>query len=110
MAASGRPLRSEDMAVHLGTNAVVVRRVLGPLHEAGILRSEKRHSRGWHPARGPASVTVAEVRRALGERPIPEGARRPPHHPGCAIEAALQGFVEAALAEAGSLLAQRLGR
>ena len=35
---------SADIAAHAGTNAVVVRRVLGRLREAGLLNSEKGHA------------------------------------------------------------------
>jgi Rrf2 family protein len=104
MALSDRPLRSEDMAAHFGTNAVVVRRVLGLLRGAGILRSEKGHAGGWRLARAPGAVTVAEVRRALGERLAQPEAPRP----GCAIEAALHAAVGAALLEAEAALDARL--
>lgn len=110
MAAADQPLRSEAMAAHLGTNAVVVRRVLAPLREAGILHSGKGRPGGWRLARDPASVSVAEVQRALGERLRPAAAARPPRRSGCATQAAVHAAVDAALAEAEALLAGRLGR
>lgn len=100
------PLTSEAIAVHNRTHAVVVRRVLGRLREAGLVASEKGHAGGWRLAQPPESVTVADVYRALGERmlvPVTLGAP-----PGCAIEAALHAVVDGALLEAEALLVARL--
>lgn len=110
--AGARPLRSEDMAAHNGTNAVVVRRVLGRLREAGIVHSEKGHAGGWRLARDPAAVTVAEVHEALG--PGDGGSLLAHRLAGdggpttCAIERALHEAVDAALRDAEALLLRRL--
>jgi Rrf2 family protein len=107
MARAEGPLTSEAIAGHNGTHAVVVRRVLGHLREAGIVASEKGHAGGWRLARAPEAVSVADVYRALGERvlaPVPLGAP-----PGCAIEAALHQAVDGALEAAEALLVARLG-
>lgn len=106
----GRPLRSEDMAAHNGTNAVVVRRVLGRLREAGIVRSEKGHAGGWRLARAPSAVTVAEVQEALGEGLLAHRLSGDGGPATCVIERALHEAVDAALREAEALLAQRLAR
>lgn len=106
MARAGGPLTSEAIAAHNGTHAVVVRRVLGRLREAGLVVSEKGHAGGWRLAQAPEAVTVADVYRALGERvlaPVTLGAP-----PGCAIEAALHAVVDGALLEAEALLVARL--
>jgi len=52
---------SAEIADHAGTNAVVVRRVLGRLREAGLLNSERGHAGGWQLARSPDSITLADV-------------------------------------------------
>lgn len=106
--AKARPLRSEDMAAHNGTNALVVRRVLGRLREAGIVRSEKGHAGGWRLAREPSAVTVAQVHEALGEGLLAHrlaGDRGPTT---CVIERALHEAVDAALRDAEALLLRRL--
>ncbi len=106
MAASEAALTSEAIASHNGTHAVVVRRVLGRLREAGLVTSEKGHAGGWRLARPAAGIAVADVYRALGERvlaPVPLGAP-----PGCAIEARLHAAVDRALGEAEALLLDRL--
>lgn len=110
MATAARPLRSEDMAAHNGTNAVVVRRVLGRLREAGIVTSEKGHAGGWRLARPPAAINVAEVRAAVGERVLAHRLAGDGGPTTCAIERALHGAVDAALAEAEALLDRTLAR
>ncbi len=109
-AAGARPLRSEDMAAHNGTNAVVVRRVLGRLREAGIVSSEKGHAGGWRLARDPAAVTVTEVQEALGEGLLAHRLAGDGGPTSCVIERALHEAVDAALRDAEALLLQRLAR
>lgn len=106
MARAEGPLTSDAIAAHNGTHAVVVRRVLGRLREAGLVASEKGHAGGWRLARAPATVTVADVYRALGERVLAPVALGAP--PGCAIEAALHRAVDRALVEAEATLLDRL--
>lgn len=103
-----QPLRSEDMAAHLSTNAVVVRRVLGRLREAGIVSSEKGHAGGWRLARDPSTVTVAEVHEALGEGLLAHRLAGDGGPTTCVIERALHEAVDAALRDAEALLARRL--
>ena len=59
---------SADIAAHAGTNAVVVRRVLGRLREAGLLNSEKGHAGGWRLARAPHQISLADIYLALDEQ------------------------------------------
>ncbi|MEM1272914.1 MAG: Rrf2 family transcriptional regulator [Pseudomonadota bacterium] len=68
MAANPERLRtSGEIAEHSGTNAVVVRRVLAPLRDAGLVHSEKGHSGGWRLARAPTDISLADIYTALGE-------------------------------------------
>ncbi len=105
-----RPLRSEDMATAQNTNPVVVRRVLGLLRQAGLVRSAKGHDGGWWLARDAAAITVADVYRAIGEpqfsRPA-KGAENPAH---CAIERRLHSTMQTALLQAEAVLTDALSR
>lgn len=62
-----RPHTSAEIAEHIGTNAVVVRRVLGKLREAELLKSEKGRAGGWTFARDPKKITFADVYLSIDE-------------------------------------------
>lgn len=47
MAEYQKPVTSEVLAKAMGTNPVVVRRVMGGLREQGYVHSEKGHGGGW---------------------------------------------------------------
>ena len=107
-AAPDRLLTSAEIAAHNETNPVVVRRVLGLLRHAGLLTSDKGHHGGWMLAKPAKEISLADVYLALGDRfmrPAPEGEENPP---GCQIEAALHGRVDAALDAAETVLIDRL--
>lgn len=101
-----RPRTSAEIARHNGTNPVVVRRVLGPLREAGLLASEKGHAGGWRLARPPERITLADVYLALGERLVgPDAAAGKLD---CAVEHVLHDRVTGVLDEVEHLLVERL--
>ena len=58
---SGHVQTSAEIAQHMGTNPVVVRRVLGRLREAGLLKSKKGHSGGWVLAKPASNISLANV-------------------------------------------------
>lgn len=106
---AGQPDRvqtSAKIAAHVGTNAVVVRRVLGRLREAGLLISEKGHSGGWRLARAPQSITLADVYLALDEQLVTTGNEN--HTPECPVEHALQRHVSDLMADVERSLIERL--
>lgn len=67
-----RPHTSAEIAEHIGTNAVVVRRVLGKLKEAGLLTSEKGHAGGWRFSGDANQITLADIYLCLDERLVAE--------------------------------------
>lgn len=97
---------SADIAAHAGTNPVVVRRVLGRLRQAGLLKSVKGHSGGWKLARSPAKITLADVYLALGEKLIAPNEIESGHH--CSVERALHQRVSAVMGEIENSLIDRL--
>jgi Rrf2 family protein len=103
-----RPLTSDLIAAHNGTNPVVVRRVLGLLREAGLVASEKGHAGGWLLSRPAADIKISDVYTALGEPFLAPKAGGEENPPECAIERTLHQTVDAALAEAEALLVGRL--
>lgn len=97
---------SADIAAHAGTNAVVVRRVLGKLRDAGLLKSEKGHAGGWRLARTPDQITLADIYLALGERLI--AGRDEDAVAECSMERALHRKVASVMAEIEKTLIERL--
>lgn len=107
MSELGRAVTSEELAPLLKTNAVVLRRTLGGLRDAGIVRSEKGHGGGWSVGRNLSSVTLQDVYDALGTV-TPFGIGHRDARPRCPLEQAVNHVVSEALSEAEAVLMKRL--
>lgn len=101
-----RPRTSAEMAQHVGTNPVVVRRVLGRLKQAGLLSSEKGHAGGWRLAQRPESITLAHVYLALGESLVASDQDMPVS--ACSLEHRLQSRLRGLLQEVEESLIEKL--
>ena len=101
-----RTITSAEIAEHIGTNPVVVRRVLGSLRAAGLLNSERGQAGGWALARPPEQITLADVYRALDDRLIVHGDTDA--STACSTERALEAKVAAILQEVEHSLLQKL--
>lgn len=99
---------SSDIADHSGTNAVVVRRVLGTLRDAGLLTSEKGHAGGWRLARPPESISLADVYLALGESLV--APKDTADVSSCSLEDALQKRVSDVLQDVEKTLVRQLSQ
>lgn len=115
LADTAQPLTSERLAGCVGTNAVVVRRTLAGLREAGLVASSSGPGGGWSLARDPSRVSLQDVYTGLGERLLNgidvtgPGVRRAPGG-SCRIQRAVAGTLDEFLADAEQLLAARLAR
>ena len=108
MARHDGPMTSEAIARMLGTNAVVVRRTMAGLRDAGYVRSEKGHGGGWTIAADLDRVSLLDVHRAVGgPRLFAIGNENPVAN--CAVETIVNAAIEDALREAEDLLIARLG-
>ena len=108
MSAIGRPMTSGELARHMATNPVVVRRTMAGLRRDGLVRSAPGRGGGWEIARDLHTVTLHDVYAALGEPPILSiGVRL--EHPTCAVEQAVNRALKPAFADAEALLVARLG-
>ena len=68
MASRGdEPLNSGQIAASVNTNAVVIRRILCALSNAGLVTTQAGAAGGSRLARPPAEITLLDVRRALDE-------------------------------------------
>lgn len=104
MSEHGGPMTSQTLARCMHTHAVVVRRTMAGLRDAGFVVSERGHGGGWVLARALDTVTLLDVQLALGE-PVEPADRLPPE---CLVEQAVQRALGQSLNEAQALLTRRL--
>lgn len=97
---------SAHISKMLGTNPVVVRRMMSGLRERGIVTSEKGHGGGWQLGRNLADITLLDVYTAIGE---PSLFNIGPHgdNPECFVEQAVDTRMAQTLGEAENLLRER---
>lgn len=107
MAERGEPMTSAELAAHMDTNPVVVRRIMAGLRERGFVRSEKGHGGGWEIARPLDAITLKDVHDALGA-PALLAVGIHLEHPECLVEQAVNRSLTAAFREAEALLVARL--
>jgi Rrf2 family protein len=108
MAEHDGPVTSDMLAKAMGTNPVVVRRIMAGLREDGYVRSEKGHGGGWVLARDLAGITLRDVYEALG-RPALFAMGHRTEQPGCLVEQAVNAALDTAFRDAEALLMSRLG-
>ena len=106
MAERDGPVTSEALAECLGTHAVVVRRTMGYLREAGIVTSGRGHAGGWRIDADLRLITLRQLHEALGESAmIAIGSRNETST--CLVEQAVNAALEGTFAEAEALLLKR---
>lgn len=107
MAERDKPMTSAELAAHMGTNPVVVRRTMAGLRERGFVRSEKGHGGGWKIACDLAQVTLKDIYDALGA-PTLLAVGINLEHPACLVEQAVNRSLTSAFRDAEALLVSRL--
>lgn len=80
----GERMTSEAMAIAIGANPVLLRRLLGPLREAGLVHSQSATGGGWQLARPAQEITLRDVRLATNEEGSFALHRNIPH-PNCSV-------------------------
>ncbi|WP_426239861.1 Rrf2 family transcriptional regulator [Pararhizobium sp. DWP1-1-3] len=109
MAERERPMTSDELAVCLHTNPVVVRRTMAGLREAGLVTSGRGHGGGWTLARSLEDVTMRDIYAALGE-PMLFQMGNVSESPGCLVEQAVNHALDDAFRDAEAMLIARLGQ
>jgi DNA-binding IscR family transcriptional regulator len=102
------PVTSEVLARAMGTNPVVVRRVMAGLRERGYLRAARGHGGGWELACDLEAVTLRDIYDALG-RPSLLAIGNRSESPGCLVEQAVNAALGKATRDAEALLLARIG-
>ena len=106
MLGSKTPATSEHLALMMGTNPVVVRRVMAGLREQGFVTSAKGHGGGWLIACDPATVTLADIYAAVGEPSVIAMGHRS-ETPECLVEQVVNAALDQAFTDAEALLLER---
>ncbi len=68
------PTTSEELAHSVNTNAVVIRRLLGELNEAGLVESQRGPGGGTRLAQNAKDITLAQIYRASSGEIAPFGS------------------------------------
>jgi len=105
------PATSEYIASSVNTNPVVIRRTLGGLRRAGLVRSQGGAGGGWRLARDAEAITLRDVYRAVEEE---DEAVFPLHHrppnPNCPVGRHIQRALAVRFAAATRALEDELAR
>ncbi|MFJ2264028.1 Rrf2 family transcriptional regulator [Streptomyces sp. NPDC087844] len=106
--AEGRTVSSEELSESTNVNPVYVRRVLGPLRSAGLVRSRPGVHGGWQLAADAAHIRLDQVWLLLqGSDPV-LGLHSPA--PTCAVGRGVQQSLEALDRSVAGAVATELGR
>ena len=70
--AGNRPTNSESIAQKLGTNPVVVRRLIGSLREAGLVRTQLGAGGGASLTRCPDKISLLDIYNAIEQASEPD--------------------------------------
>ena len=62
-------LTSAEVAASVNTNPVIIRRCLGDLRAAGLVRVRHGAGAGWSLARAPEQISLLQVHDAIGQEP-----------------------------------------
>lgn len=99
-------MTSDALAQCLGTHAVVVRRTMGLLRDAGLVAVDRGHSGGWRINADLSTVTLRQLHEALGEPALFAIGNRS-EHPECLVEQVVNAALDDAFEEAEALLMER---
>lgn len=94
------------LARAMGTNPVVIRRLMSGLRDRGYVQSEKGHGGGWTIACDLSAITLRDIYEALGRPGLLAMGNRT-DAPGCLVEQAVNTALGKAFDEAEALLLDR---
>ncbi|WP_430462143.1 RrF2 family transcriptional regulator [Thalassolituus sp. LLYu03] len=103
------PLTSDQIALMLHTNPVVVRRTMAILKAAGFVSSGKGHGGGWQLAMPLAQITLLDIHKALKEGSLFTLGLTDEHNE-CPIEQAVNTAIDDVLQAAEALVLERFSQ
>ena len=103
-----KAITSDQLALMLHTNPVVVRRTMSLLREQGYVSAVKGHGGGWTLAKPLHSITLLDIHRSLSEGTLFTIGLTDEHNH-CPIEKAVNLAIDDVLQEAENLVLQRFG-
>ena len=103
------PAISERIAESVNTNPVVIRRLLGLLQKAGLVKSRRGIDAGWRLARRPTAITMLDVYKAVEDAPLFALHASPPN-PECPIGRGVQPALKKVYGALETQFRQRLLR
>ena len=92
-AAGGEPVSSETLARSVNTSAIVVRRLLGSLQEAGLVKGFAGRRGGVLLGRSPDEISLLDIHRAVDDAHVFGFSRNPPN-PACPVGGCVTGLLE----------------
>lgn len=108
MAEHSGPITSEALGRMMGTNPVVIRRILGGLRDQGYVRSDKGHGGGWVLTCDLHQITLRDIYEAIGEPALFAIGHRS-EAPDCLVEQAVNAALDDNLARAREMMLARMG-
>lgn len=109
MAQTDEPMTSQQIAQMLGSNAVVVRRIMAGLRDGGYVDAERGHGGGWRIARRTDEITVLDVYRSLGSPDLfAFGFSNP--DPACLVEQSVNATINETIDAATAAILGQFGQ
>lgn len=105
--AEDEPLKSEQVAESVNTNAVVIRRMVCELAQAGLVVSQTGAAGGSKLARKPTEITLLDIFKAVESRGVFSLPRQPPNHR-CPVGVNIETVLGTVLEEVDSAVDQVL--
>ncbi|WP_210593988.1 Rrf2 family transcriptional regulator [Streptomyces sp. GESEQ-35] len=102
-------LTSAEIADSLESNPVLVRRILGRLRDADLVRSTEGRGGGWSLARTPRDITLHDAYAAVEEGQIFSRHTHPPST-SCEVGRTIGDLLDVEFQSAERALEERLGR
>jgi Rrf2 family protein len=107
MAREKKPFTSEQIAVMLDTNPVVIRRTMSCLKKAGFVHADKGPGGGWTLIQNLNEISLYDIYQAVGE-PTIFAMGNEQETPNCLVERVVNTALNQAMLEAQNILIQQL--